>query len=167
MLSMGLCKLKKHRAKVVRKLSGAIQHLKKHRAIVVRRLRKSTKDIISVRATNVVADSYKFDKHHIVQVLSRCCPGVVRKLSGSCPDLVRGEDRINTKLQGSQNWTYIQRLTISRPVMGTVFCALSIEGGPRAYFATKITYFYRKTKKSIRKISMSKKVDFSAREARR
>ena len=154
MLSMGSCKLKKHRAKVVRKLSGAIQHLKKHRAMVVRRLRKSTKDIISVRATNVVADSYKLDKHNIVQVLSRCCPGVVRKLSGSCPDLVWGEDRINTKLQGGRNWTYIQRLTISRPVMGTVFCALSIEGGPRAQFATKITFLNKKLYFSFKKLSM-------------
>ena len=132
MLSMGLCKLKKHRAKVVRKLSGAICPLKKHRAIVVRRLPKSTKDIISVRATNVVADSYKLDKHHIVCVWSGCCPDVVRKMSGSCPEVVQGEDGINAKLQGGQNWTYIQRLTISRPLMDTVFRALSIEGGPRA-----------------------------------
>ena len=85
MLSIGSCKLKKHRAKVVQKLSGAIWPLKKHRAIVVRRLRKSTKDIISVRATNVVADSYKLDKHHIVHVLCGSCPEVVQKLSGSCP----------------------------------------------------------------------------------
>ena len=86
MLSIGSCKLKKHRAKVVRKLSGAIYPLKKHRAIVVRRLRKSTKDIISVRATNVVADSYKLDKHRycpdIVQILSRYCPDLVLILSG-------------------------------------------------------------------------------------
>ena len=56
------------------------------------------KDIISVRATNVVADSYKLDQYHIVHVLCGSCPEVVQKLSRSCPDLVRGEDRINTKL---------------------------------------------------------------------
>ena len=62
---------------------------------------------------------------------------------------------LNTKLQGGQNWTYIQRLTISRPVMGTVFCALSIEGGPRAQFATKIMFFNKKTVTSIQKMTMS------------
>ena len=127
MLSIGLCKVKKHRAKVVRKK-------------VVRRdlaPQKTSSNSCPAApkvylATDVVAESYKLDKHHIVWVLSGCCPDVVWKLSGSCPDLVRGEDRINTKLQGGQNWTYIQRLTISRPVMGTVFCALSFEGGRRA-----------------------------------
>ena len=100
-------------------------------------------------------------------ILSRYCADLVRKLSGSCPDLVRGEDRINTKLYGGQNWTYIQRLTISRQVMGTVFRALSIEGGPRAWFATQITFFNKKSVNYIEQMTISKKVDFSAREARR
>ena len=92
MLSLDLCKVKKRRNIVVRMLSGTISPLKQHRAIVVRRLRKSTKDIISVRATNVVADSYKLDKHHIVPVLCGSCPEVVRRdlasqktPSNSCP----------------------------------------------------------------------------------
>ena len=42
-------------------------------------------------ATNVVASS-------ATTMLSKYCPHVVRKLSGSCPDRVRGEDRINTKV---------------------------------------------------------------------
>ena len=69
---------------------------------------------------------------------------------------------------GGQNWTYIRRLTISRPVMGTVFCALSIEGGPRAYVAPQITFFIKTntTEKSILNHVNVKKSDFFLRAMR-
>mgnify|MGYP001386500861 CR=1 FL=1 len=78
MLSMGLCKLKKHRAKVVRRDLAS----KKTSSNSCPAAPKVYLGHYLRGATNVVASS-------ATTILSKYCPHVVRKLSGSCPEAVR------------------------------------------------------------------------------
>ena len=135
-LSLVLCEPRKPCKIIVWQLSGGNWELKKHRAIIVRRLLEST----------------SWSIYQQLDLPDRYCPDIVQILSGYCPDIVRilsGRSNI-TKLQRGQNWTYIQRLTISRPPMGTVFRALSFSHGPRPFFGSEITIKLSQTVQQIK-----------------
>ena len=98
------------------------------------------------------------------RILSRYCPDIVQILSRYCPDIVRilsGRSNI-TKLQRGQNWTYIQRLTLLRPPMGSVFHDLSFFMVLEPSLLHKSRFLIEQTEKCLFKANSLRNVDFAA-----